>query len=194
MTDDQVRDEVLTLFLAGHETTAVALTWTFWLLAGVPEVEGRWGTRSTTPARASSRPGRVAPPAPAGLGDRAAHARRPRGRRRAPARRRRPRRLPMAPAPRRAVVAGPGPLRPEPVGTRGRGRSTTARLPPSGRPADVHRRRVRDARGADRAGDRGPPLAAGARARSGHPTEAGRHAPSERAGPDAAPAAPSSLR
>jgi cytochrome P450 len=33
MTDEQVRDEVLTLFLAGHETTAVALTWTFWLLA-----------------------------------------------------------------------------------------------------------------------------------------------------------------
>ena len=39
MTDEQVRDEVLTLFLAGHETTAVALTWTFWLLAGAPEVE-----------------------------------------------------------------------------------------------------------------------------------------------------------
>jgi cytochrome P450 len=40
MTDEQVRDEVLTLFLAGHETTAVALTWTFWLLAGAPEAEG----------------------------------------------------------------------------------------------------------------------------------------------------------
>jgi cytochrome P450 len=39
MTDDQVRDEVLTLFLAGHETTAVALTWTFWLLAGAPGAE-----------------------------------------------------------------------------------------------------------------------------------------------------------
>lgn len=39
MTDEQVRDEVLTLFLAGHETTAVALTWTFWLLAGNPEAE-----------------------------------------------------------------------------------------------------------------------------------------------------------
>jgi cytochrome P450 len=41
MTDEQVRDEVLTLFLAGHETTAVALTWTFWLLAGEPEVDAR---------------------------------------------------------------------------------------------------------------------------------------------------------
>jgi cytochrome P450 len=39
MSDEQVRDEVLTLFLAGHETTAVALTWTFWLLAGAPEAE-----------------------------------------------------------------------------------------------------------------------------------------------------------
>lgn len=39
MTDEQVRDEVLTLFLAGHETTAVALTWTFWLLARHPEAE-----------------------------------------------------------------------------------------------------------------------------------------------------------
>lgn len=41
MTDEQVRDEVLTLFLAGHETTAVALTWTCWLLSGQPEVDAR---------------------------------------------------------------------------------------------------------------------------------------------------------
>ena len=41
MTDEQVRDEVLTLFLAGHETTAVALAWTFWLLSGEPEVDAR---------------------------------------------------------------------------------------------------------------------------------------------------------
>lgn len=32
MTDDQVRDEVMTLFLAGHETTANALTWAWYLL------------------------------------------------------------------------------------------------------------------------------------------------------------------
>ncbi len=32
MTDRQLRDEVLTLFLAGHETTALALTWTLYLL------------------------------------------------------------------------------------------------------------------------------------------------------------------
>jgi cytochrome P450 len=39
MNDKEVRDEAMTLFLAGHETTAVALTWTWHLLAGHPEVE-----------------------------------------------------------------------------------------------------------------------------------------------------------
>lgn len=39
MTDRQLRDEVMTLFLAGHETTANALTWTLYLLAQHPEVE-----------------------------------------------------------------------------------------------------------------------------------------------------------
>jgi cytochrome P450 len=39
MTDQQVRDEALTIFLAGHETTAVALTWTWYLLSQHPEVE-----------------------------------------------------------------------------------------------------------------------------------------------------------
>ena len=41
MTDRQVRDEVITLFLAGHETTANALTWTWVLLARHPDVEAR---------------------------------------------------------------------------------------------------------------------------------------------------------
>jgi cytochrome P450 len=41
MTDRQVRDEVMTLFLAGHETTAVALSWTFYLLAQHPEADAR---------------------------------------------------------------------------------------------------------------------------------------------------------
>ncbi|MCS6885717.1 MAG: cytochrome P450 [Acidobacteriota bacterium] len=39
MTDQQLRDEVMTLFLAGHETTANALTWTWYLLAKHPEIE-----------------------------------------------------------------------------------------------------------------------------------------------------------
>jgi cytochrome P450 len=38
MTDAQVRDEAVTIFLAGHETTAVALSWTFALLARHPQV------------------------------------------------------------------------------------------------------------------------------------------------------------
>jgi cytochrome P450 len=39
MTDRQLRDEVMTLFLAGHETTANALSWTLYLLAQNPEAE-----------------------------------------------------------------------------------------------------------------------------------------------------------
>jgi cytochrome P450 len=39
MTDRQVRDEAMTLFLAGHETTSNALTWTWYLLSRHPEVE-----------------------------------------------------------------------------------------------------------------------------------------------------------
>ena len=42
MTDKQVRDEALTLFLAGHETTANALTWTFYLLSQNPEAEAKF--------------------------------------------------------------------------------------------------------------------------------------------------------
>jgi len=39
MTNEQVRDEALTLFLAGHETTSNALTWTWYLLSQNPEKE-----------------------------------------------------------------------------------------------------------------------------------------------------------
>ncbi len=41
MNDRQVRDEILTLLLAGHETTANTLTWTWYLLSEYPEVERR---------------------------------------------------------------------------------------------------------------------------------------------------------
>ena len=41
MTDKQLRDEAMTLFLAGHETTALALSWAFYLLSQHPEVEDR---------------------------------------------------------------------------------------------------------------------------------------------------------
>lgn len=41
MSDQQVRDESITLFLAGHETTSIALSWTWYLLSQHPEVEAR---------------------------------------------------------------------------------------------------------------------------------------------------------
>lgn len=41
LSDKQIRDEVMTLFLAGHETTANALAWTWYLLAQHPQVYAR---------------------------------------------------------------------------------------------------------------------------------------------------------
>ncbi len=41
MTDTQVRDEILTIFLAGYETVANALTWTWYLLSENPEAADR---------------------------------------------------------------------------------------------------------------------------------------------------------
>jgi cytochrome P450 len=39
MSDQQLRDEIMTIVLAGHETTALALAWTWYLLAQHPDVE-----------------------------------------------------------------------------------------------------------------------------------------------------------
>jgi cytochrome P450 len=41
MSERQLRDEILTIFLAGHETTANALSWIWYLLAQHPEAEAR---------------------------------------------------------------------------------------------------------------------------------------------------------
>ena len=41
MTDRQLRDEVMTMLLAGHETTSLALSWTYYLLSQHPEAEER---------------------------------------------------------------------------------------------------------------------------------------------------------
>jgi cytochrome P450 len=41
MTDRQIRDEMATVFLAGHETTANALNWTWYLLSHHPQVQAR---------------------------------------------------------------------------------------------------------------------------------------------------------
>jgi cytochrome P450 len=42
MTDQQLRDEALTIFLAGHETTANTLTWTWYLLSQNPDAEAKF--------------------------------------------------------------------------------------------------------------------------------------------------------
>jgi cytochrome P450 len=39
MSNRQLRDEIMTMFLAGHETSAVALTWTWYCLSMAPEAE-----------------------------------------------------------------------------------------------------------------------------------------------------------
>lgn len=41
MTAKQLRDETMTLFIAGHETTAITLSWTWYLLAQHPTAEAR---------------------------------------------------------------------------------------------------------------------------------------------------------
>lgn len=41
MTDQQLRDEVMTMLLAGHETTALALSWAWFLLAKHPDAQAR---------------------------------------------------------------------------------------------------------------------------------------------------------
>ena len=41
MSDQQIRDEAMTIFLAGHETTANAMSWTWYLLGGAAAVEAR---------------------------------------------------------------------------------------------------------------------------------------------------------
>ena len=42
MSDEQLRDEVMTLFLAGHETTALTLAWSWYLLGKHPEAEKKF--------------------------------------------------------------------------------------------------------------------------------------------------------
>jgi cytochrome P450 len=41
MTAEEVRDQVVTIFMAGHETTAVALSWTWYLLSQHPAIEAK---------------------------------------------------------------------------------------------------------------------------------------------------------
>ncbi|HEV3166490.1 MAG TPA: cytochrome P450 [Isosphaeraceae bacterium] len=48
LTDRELRDQILTFIAAGHETTAVALAWTFYLLSQHPEAESRLRTEVKT--------------------------------------------------------------------------------------------------------------------------------------------------
>jgi cytochrome P450 len=41
MSERQLRDEVITLLLAGHETTALALSWTWYLLSRNPDIDAK---------------------------------------------------------------------------------------------------------------------------------------------------------
>lgn len=48
MTDKQLRDECVTLFAAGHETTSVSMAWTLYLLSQYPDVLTRLQTEVRT--------------------------------------------------------------------------------------------------------------------------------------------------
>jgi cytochrome P450 len=41
LSTKEIRDEIITIFMAGHETTSLALTWTLYLLSQHPEIEAR---------------------------------------------------------------------------------------------------------------------------------------------------------
>ena len=59
MTDAELRDELLTLLVAGHETTATALAWAFELLVRHPAVLARLrGRRRTARTRIWTRSSR----------------------------------------------------------------------------------------------------------------------------------------
>ena len=71
MTDRQLRDEAVTLFMAGHETTANTLAWVWYLLSLHPEVEAR--LHAELDAVLPDRPPEVCRPPPADLRRRRRH-------------------------------------------------------------------------------------------------------------------------
>jgi cytochrome P450 len=70
MTDTQVRDEAMTLFLAGHETTALVLSWTWYLMAQHPEAEQKlWAELDAVLGGGDGPREGEAPAEPQGAGD-----------------------------------------------------------------------------------------------------------------------------
>ncbi len=57
MTDRQIRDELITIFLAGHETIANAMTWTWYLLSQNEEAEREFHAEIETAISSSGMPG-----------------------------------------------------------------------------------------------------------------------------------------
>jgi cytochrome P450 len=64
MDPKQVRDEAMTLFLAGHETTAVALAWAWYLLARHPHVLARVQAEVDNACQAAPLPATTCPSCP----------------------------------------------------------------------------------------------------------------------------------
>ena len=54
MTDEELRDELMTLLVAGHETTATSLAWAFDLLLPQPGPSSRGCRQRSRPASATS--------------------------------------------------------------------------------------------------------------------------------------------
>lgn len=60
MDRSRLRDELVTFLLAGHETTALALTWTLWLLASHPEIQAELSEELASHAGGDATPAALA--------------------------------------------------------------------------------------------------------------------------------------
>ena len=194
LTDAEVRDEVVTLITAGHETTANALNWLWYLLAQHPEVErrmheeidsvlgGRLPTAEDMRAVALRGDGAAGGHAalPAGLGNRATGSARSGDRRLPDPRGRRGPDADIHHEPRRALLPRSAAFRPRALRARGGRGPAAACLPALRRRATaVHRERVRAARGRPDRERACTALAATPRSRTGRDGPADRHPPPE---------------
>ena len=180
MTDRQLRDETITIFLAGHETTATALVWTFYALHRFPEVEAR--LHAEVDSALGNAPPRLADlanlswtrmtveetmrlyPTVAMLSRQAVAGDEILGVRVPPPDDYQPQYLACAPQP--GELARPGTLRPRTFRFHPPARAAEARLfPVRQRPSHLHRQRLRDDGGPADPGRGRPPLAPARRRR-----------------------------